>query len=277
MDDKSLAIKPSKQKRQGYLVATNIKEARDIAEMISGTDFLPKSYREKQTKKPKISEVIIAGNMGARHGWDMLQSVQAICVINNRPCIWGEYFWGLILSAPEYKEHRETYDPDIEGGQWTVTIWKKGSDIPVVGTFSIQDASNAGLLSAPDKAYTWGKYPKDMCLWRARSRAGKSGFSHVIQGFDMVEVMRDTVDVTYKVLDNKDQSRTEKLKADLKGKEELPESGPGSGEVVDAGSPDDNYGEPTGERPLPKLQKIAKKRPKRAKWVPLSLRTKRKR
>lgn len=223
-------------KRQGYLVATTIKEAKEVAEIIASTDFLPKSYRDKTTKKPKINEIIIAGNMGARHGWDMFQSIQAICVINNRPSIWGEYYWGLILSAPNYIKHEEIYDPDTEGGSWTVKIWKKGSENPVVGVFSIQDASTAGLLSNPDKKHTWGKYPKDLCLWKARKRAGNSGFANVIQGFDMVEEARDIVDVTYQALDKEKQieSRTEKLKADLNPTPEAPPEQPETG--------DDNQG-----------------------------------
>lgn len=208
---------PQKQSRQGYLVATNIKEARDVAEIIASTDFLPRSYKDRENK-PKINEIIIAGNMGARHGWDMFQSIQAICVINNRPSIWGEYFWGIVLSDPRFMKCRETWNPDIEGGQWVVEIWKKNSEFPVVGTFSLQDAATAGLLSDKNKAHTWGKYPKDMTLWRARGRAGKSGFADAIQGFAMVEEQRDMVDVTYQAVEeNKqiEQTPLEKAKDDL--------------------------------------------------------------
>lgn len=208
---------PQKQSRQGYLVATNIKEARDVAEIIANTDFLPRSYKDSQGK-PKINEIIIAGNMGARHGWDMFQSIQAICVINNRPSIWGEYFWGLILSDPRFIKCKETWNPDIEGGQWVVEIWKTKSDFPVVGTFGLQDAATAGLLSDKNKTHTWGKYPKDMCLWRARGRAGKSGFADAIQGFAMVEEQRDVVDVTYQAVEeNKQIERTslERAKEDM--------------------------------------------------------------
>jgi hypothetical protein len=210
------------QKRSGYLVATNIGEAKEIAELIGSTDFLPKSYRHKTTLKPKINEIIIAGDMGARHGWNMFQSLQAICVINNRPSIWGDYFWGLILSDPRFVKHKEIWDKDIGGGTWTVEIWKKGSDVPVIGTFSLQEAASAGLLHSKDKAHTWGKYPKDMCLWKARSRAGKSGFADRIQGFEMVEEARDIVDVTYKVVQEENKqietTRTDKLKADMADK-----------------------------------------------------------
>lgn len=208
---------PQKQSRQGYLVATNIKEARDVAEIIASTDFLPKSYKDSQNK-PKINEIIIAGNMGARHGWDMFQSIQAICVINNRPSIWGTYFWGLILSDSRFVKCKETWNPDIEAGQWVVEIWKKNSEFPVVGTFSLQDAATAGLLSDKNKAHTWGKYPKDMALWRARGRAGKSGFADAIQGFAMVEEQRDVVDVTYQAVEeNKqiEQTPLEKAKDDM--------------------------------------------------------------
>ncbi len=205
------------QKRSGYLVANNIKEARDVAEIIASTDFLPRSYKDREGK-PKINEIIIAGNMGARHGWDMFQSIQAICVINNRPSIWGTYFWGLILSDPRFIKCKETWNTDVEGGQWVVEIWKKNSEFPVVGTFSLQDAATAGLLSDKNKSHTWGKYPKDMCLWRARGRAGNSGFSDAIQGFAMVEEQRDVVDVTYQaVKENKqiEQTPLERAKEDL--------------------------------------------------------------
>lgn len=208
---------PQRQSRQGYLVATTLAEARAVAEIIAGTNFLPRSYRDK-ANNPKINEIIIAGNMGARHGWDMFQSIQAICVINNRPSIWGEYFWGLILSDPRFIKCKETWDKDVEGGQWVVEIWKINSEFPVVGTFSFQDASTAGLLSDTNKKHTWGKYPKDMCLWRARGRAGKSGFSDAIQGFAMVEEQRDIVDVTYQAIEEKNQikqTQTDKLKAEL--------------------------------------------------------------
>lgn len=211
---------PQKQSRQGYLVATNIKEAREVAEIIAGTDFLPRSYKDREGK-PKISEIIIAGNMGARHGWDMFQSIQAICVINNRPSIWGEYFWGIVLSDPRFVKCKETWNPDIEGGQWVVEIWKKNSEFPVMGTFSLQDAATAGLLSDKNKAHTWGKYPKDMALWRARGRAGKSGFADAIQGFAMVEEQRDVVDVTYRAVEEKKQigqTPLERAKVDLSEK-----------------------------------------------------------
>lgn len=209
-------------KRQGYLVATNIQEAKEVAEIIASTDFLPKSYRDKNTNNPKINEIIIAGDMGARHGWNMFQSLQAICVINNRPSIWGEYFWGLILSDPRFVKSKETWDKDLDGGTWTVEIWKKNSEFPIIGTFSLQEAATAGLLHNKSKENTWGKYPKDMTLWRARGRAGKAGFSDAIQGFVMVEEARDIVDVTYQVLDDDKkqlpQTRTGKLKTDLADK-----------------------------------------------------------
>ncbi len=208
---------PQKQSCQGYLVATTLAEARAVAGIIADTDFLPRAYKDREGK-PNINEIIIAGNMGARHGWDMFQSIQAICVINNRPSIWGEYFWGLILSDPRFIKCKETWKPDIEGGQWVVEIWKKNSEFPVVGTFSLQDASTAGLLSDQNKKHTWGKYPKDMTLWRARGRAGKSGFADAIQGFAMVEEQRDVVDVTYRAVEEKKQIKQtplERAKDDL--------------------------------------------------------------
>ncbi|HHH2239778.1 TPA: hypothetical protein ACPZUV_004417, partial [Yersinia enterocolitica] len=71
----------------------NFEQAQRFAEAIAGSQFAPSNYRGKP------NDVLIAMQMGAELGFQPMQSVQGIAVINGRPSVWGDALRALILSA----------------------------------------------------------------------------------------------------------------------------------------------------------------------------------
>jgi hypothetical protein len=181
----------TKPQRSGFLVANTLAEAREVAALIASTSFLPKSYIDKQNK-PKINEIIIAGSVGARHDLDMFQSVQAICVINNRPSMWGDYLIAIVQRHTKIEWIKEEFDNEKMIASCTGK--RKGWE-EQTRTFSKEDAQKANLWDNPSKKDTWGKYPKRMLQMRARGFLCRDIASDILQGISMAEEIRDTVDI----------------------------------------------------------------------------------
>ena len=137
-----------------------------FAEMVSKTDFCPKDFRGKP------ESCAIAMLYGRKLGIDGLQAIQNVCVINGRPSVYGDLYWAIIISHPEFVDVEERVD---EKGAW-VKLTRRGRT-PKEATFTPKDAQIAQLWG---KQGPWTNYPSAMMLWRARSIAGDEiGRAHV--------------------------------------------------------------------------------------------------
>jgi hypothetical protein len=212
-----------------FMVPDSYERAKEIAEGLAKSKMVPQHYQNNPT------DIVIAMSYGAQLGLSPVIALNGIAVINGAPSIWGNTFWGLVLSAPEVVDVKEEWNEEKK--EWTVTIWRRDIKHPFVGQFGLNDASKAGLLSDPKKSFTWGKYPKDMARYKARSRAGRAAISDRLCGLGMYEDMRDSVDVSIVETPEEkpfEESKVKQLKADLQPSEgeqaQSPQTGIGAPE-----------------------------------------------
>ena len=155
-----------------FLVPSNFQEAYQIAEMLAQSDMVPKNYQRKP------ADIVIAMAMGAELGFQPLQSLQNIAVINGRPCVWGDAFRALIVGSPDLIDFKEWYENDTA----YCTIKRRlasGAVVEFTGSFSIQDAKTAGLWG---KQGPWTQYPKRQQQWRALGFAGRDAYADRLRG-----------------------------------------------------------------------------------------------
>ena len=168
-----------------FLTPNSLQEAMQIADLLAGSDIVPKDYQRKP------GNILVAMQRGAEIGLQPLQAMQNIAVINGRPSIWGDAMLALVRSSGLLDFIREEVSED--GQKATVTVKRKNEE-PVVSEFSMEDAKKAGLSG---KQGPWSQYPKRMMKLRARSYALRDVFPDVLKGMAIAEEEKDKeIDIT---------------------------------------------------------------------------------
>ncbi len=176
-----------------------------LASQLSKSTMVPKSYQGKP------QDLFIAMAMGYQVGLSVEQAIQAIAVINGKPCLYGDDMLGLCISHPDFIDIIE--EPIVQAGQligYNCTVKRKGMT-DHARQFTFEMAKKAGLLSKPGP---WTQYPDRMLQLRARSFALRDKFPDALKGIKSREETEDYVDIDIKVVDDK-VSRVEFLKKDL--------------------------------------------------------------
>lgn len=135
--------------------------------------------------------VAVKIQMGLEVGLKPMASLNKICVINNRPSLFGDagkallLRSGLLADAPKTTFEGKKFEPE-----WTCTVRmkRKGFGGEFVGTFSWEQAVKAGLTK---KSGPWQDYPERQMAWRAWWWAAREGFSDVLGGLDGAEELYD--------------------------------------------------------------------------------------
>ncbi|WP_421710824.1 recombinase RecT [Alcanivorax sp.] len=165
----------------GFALKPNsMQEAMQMAEMLSGSEMVPKNYQ----RKPQ--DTLVAMMMGSELGLNPIQALQNIAVINGKPAIYGDALLALVQNHPKFGGHEESFDEQTMTA--TCTVWRKGDDKKHTVTFSRQDAEHAKLWG---KQGPWQQYPKRMLMWRARGYALRDKFADALGGLITVEEARD--------------------------------------------------------------------------------------
>jgi hypothetical protein len=116
--------------------------------------------------------------MGAELGFQPLQSLQNIAVINGRPSVWGDAFRAMIIGSPDLVDFKEWYENNT-----AYCVIKRrlasGAIVEFTGSFSLDDAKAAGLLG---KQGPWTQYQKRMQQWRALGFAGRDAYADRLRG-----------------------------------------------------------------------------------------------
>lgn len=168
-------------KTSGFaLQPSTLDEAMHLAEMLAGSQMVPKHYQNKP------QDTLVAMMMGSELGLNPIQSLQNIAVINGKPAIYGDALLALVQNNPKFGGHEETFDDSTMTA--TCTVWRKGDTAKHTVTFSKADAEKAGLWS---KSGPWAQYPKRMLMWRARGYALRDKFADALGGLVTVEEARD--------------------------------------------------------------------------------------
>lgn len=162
------------------LKPTSMQEAMQMAEMLSGSEMVPKNYQ----RKPQ--DTLVAMMMGSELGLNPIQALQNIAVINGKPAIYGDALLALVQNHPKFGGHEESFDEQTMTA--TCTVWRKGDAQKHTVSFSQADAQKANLW---DKQGPWKQYPKRMLMWRARGYALRDKFADALGGLITVEEARD--------------------------------------------------------------------------------------
>ena len=181
-----------------------------LAISLAKSVMVPKAYQGKP------QDLFIAMAMGYQIGLSVEQAIQAIAVINGKPCLWGDDMLALCMSHPDFVDIIEEPMTQIAGAAvfgYRCTVKRKGMS-DHTKEFTLDMAKKAGLLG---KVGPWTQYPERMLQLRARSFALRDKFPDALKGIKSREEVEDYVDAEYKVVEG---SRTEFLKRDLLTKKE---------------------------------------------------------
>ncbi len=180
------------------LAPSTLEEAWRMSQFMAKSELVPKMYRNHP------EEVLVAIQYGLELGFAPMQALQSIAVINGRPSVWGDGFLALIMAAAVYRDRDEYYlvkgerrdlllPEDLKDDTTTAvcTFWRRDTQNPVHGYFSIAQAKKAGLFG---KDGPWQNYPDRMLKMRARGFAGRDAFPDVLRGVKTSEEAHDTPD-----------------------------------------------------------------------------------
>ena len=161
----------------GGLVINDAKGMWAMAEMIHKSSWKPKGLN---TPEDIFLGIQFGYGIGLR---DPLQIVQNVAVVNGRPSFYGPMLMGICKASEHFQDHYEEIEEitNAEGERDIVChcyVHRKGEAKPQHGRFSWRDAIRASLTSKD----TYKGYPRDMLMWKARSRAFHAAFPDVLKG-----------------------------------------------------------------------------------------------
>jgi len=169
--------------KNSMLAPNNFEHYFRIANMMSKSDMVPKSYKDKP------QDVLIAMEMGASLGLGPLQAIQNIAVINGKPCLYGDGMLAVCSGRPDFENISE--DPIVDDKGKTIgfrcTVSRRGRS-PISQSFTIEQAIAAGLWG---KVGPWKQYPERMLQMRARGFALRDSFADALGGVRMAEEVQD--------------------------------------------------------------------------------------
>ena len=157
----------------------NFEELLKFAEMASKTDLVPVQFKNKPF------DIVVAGQMGAELGLQLMQALQNIAVINGRPSIWGDALIAIVSAHQDCDDIKEEFDEKTMTA--ICTVKRKGRSA-TVGKFSQQDATTSKLWG---KSGPWTNYPKRMLQMRARGFACRDAFPDALRGIITREEAED--------------------------------------------------------------------------------------
>jgi hypothetical protein len=168
----------------------NLAQAWAIAKVLAQSTMVPKALQGS------AQNCLVTMMLGQELGLTWTQATRGIYVLpNGTPGLRGQ----LLLAKMRERGHRYT----IEHGDnsCTCTITRKDEDFKVkyTGTFNLEDAKAAGLVtqakdgklvarSNSGSPLPWEQYRRDMLQWRAVARAAGVGAPEVIYGFDIAGI-----------------------------------------------------------------------------------------
>lgn len=192
MDENTQLMAPAgngEKRAISLLQPRTLGEAVELAKIMAASEMVPKEY----VGKP--GDILVAVQHGAELGMPALQSLQSICVINRRPCLWGDAVLALVRNSGKLQFIMErTASESWEVKQGSCTVQRVGDPEPVTRTFSYAEAENAGLVARAKGQGgngTWITYPGRMLQMRARSWALRDVFPDVLKGLRVREEEED--------------------------------------------------------------------------------------
>jgi len=143
----------------------------------------------KDINTPAQAMIRMQAGMELGLGW--LWSLVNVMVVNGRPSVWGDALPGILKARPDCEDIIES-DPgqlakDGENAVARCEVLRRGK-MPVVRTYSVNDAKRAGLWK---KVGPWTTNPFRQLQMRARAFACRDAFPDALRGLGVIEELRD--------------------------------------------------------------------------------------
>ena len=147
---------------------------------------------EEIDQKATKARLMIGIMKGLEIGLPPITALSTICIINNKPCLWGDGAVALVQASGKIEYIRSWYEGDDETKEdYTAhySVKRKDQDEPYLRTFSMGDAKRARLLG---KKGPWAYgYAKRMLMMRAQAWALRDACSDLLMGIGIAEEVRD--------------------------------------------------------------------------------------
>lgn len=152
------------------------------------SEFCPAHWIDKQTKKPRIADMVVAAMYGQSLGLNLFMSLAKISIINGKPNAGVEALLAIINSQNLLQEMKQWYEGKIsDGTRIAFCYMKRRNGVEITKSFSIENAKAANLY---DKQ-VWKSYTDHMLVTRATGFAIKTIFSDVACGLLTTEEAMD--------------------------------------------------------------------------------------
>lgn len=189
-DNKQLTIVERQTEEMGIIAPEAMKAARDYADTILKSGFVPDHYKKMGDKAGDA--VIIALQYGSQVGFRGITALQNISVINGMPSLKGDACSALIQGSGEVEAWEERYEGEPYADNFRhVIVCKRRGRAETKYEFSVADAKRAKLWITEEdvkkdykKQYKpWYTYPKRMLRYRNLGFLSRDVFPDLMQGF----------------------------------------------------------------------------------------------
>jgi hypothetical protein len=181
-----ISVEPRPQLQAGArptaIVPTDMDSCYRLAKAVCMAGMAPKGLDTPE-------KAMVAIMHGLEIGLTPMAALQRIAVVNGRPTIWGDGVVGLVRGSGLCEFINEQIHGEGDKRVATCEAKRRGEKSPVVRSFSVQDAKQAGLWG---KAGPWQQYPERMLQMRARAFALRDLFADVLGGLYLREELEET-------------------------------------------------------------------------------------
>lgn len=168
-----------------------------MAKYVASSGMVPPVYNNAPDR------VLVAAELGARHGWSIVQSCQAIMVLKGKATIWGDYLASLIDSCKDLEYWKEgikayqhiineekdvaesllgKYDMEWQPDKYQICIIKREGRDPVITIYDINRAEREH--KGKDSIHKFRSHPERNLLRTARRHCAQDAMPATLAGFD---------------------------------------------------------------------------------------------
>lgn len=181
-------VPATQQAPLGAYEPRNFDEALRIATCYASSSLLG------AVRSPEAALLIMA--VGAELGIPATTALRGIHIIEGKPVLSSDLLVALCVKRPDVCEYFVCTESTDK--QATYETKRKGRSEPIRNTFTMDDATRAGL-KVGNPASNWGKYPKAMLRHRAAAELARQVYPDIVLGLysdSEEDEIRSAIDVT---------------------------------------------------------------------------------
>lgn len=177
----------------GRLVGRNLDEQWRLATAYCKSGMLPSNFNTP-------AKVLTGMSFAAELGLKPITALRQMAIINGAPAVYGDLPIAIVQASNKLEWIKESFFDEEENEicienknlsaekcRATCEVKRMGQPSTTVRTFSVADATKAGLLPERNPNKPWAKYTSRMLQMRARSWALKDTFGDVLAGISIAE------------------------------------------------------------------------------------------